>query len=626
MKRLLALFLLGACLLPLTAQEILLPLRHPHLPAAKDNNPRLLPFFDDFSALDAQQATSPWDLRGALLNGGYAPYPPTVGMATLDAFDADGNLYPTTVGTLTPADTLVSGIIRLDSVFQPFARPLGIDDSLFLSFYYLPGGGSGNLWERIGDCPDPTDSLILEFYDVATDTWQLVWGRGGEPVDSLIARTGTDWQFVSIPILDPRYLSAGFRFRFRNYCSLDNLAKPGILSNADQWNIDYILLDKERRSDNRFTRDVAFVHPAASLLRGYTAMPAVQYTPSAMADTLPVTITNLFSQELATHYGFDVYDADGRPVYSYDGGYENAPVFWPARQYQTSPAHARPPVSFAFPSSSEPQQYTILHHLREGVSGDPYSSNDTVAFRQIFDNYFAYDDGTPENGYGITSTASRICIAVRFPLTVPDTLTALDLYFNRTLHDENAYIRFRITIWDDDGGHPGNIIYQDHDNRRPQFQGFNRYVRYALEEEVLASGTIYVGLEQTGSDFLNLGFDRNNDASAHILYNTSGQWQTTILRGALMLRPCFGSRALLHISNPAPAPAVTIHTEGSRIIIDGAQGLPIAVYDPLGRLLYSADHIPLDHWQLTTDHWLLTTTPLLVRVGSHTQKIILNGR
>lgn len=41
---------------------------------------------------------------------------------------------------------------------------------------------------------------------------------------------------------------------------------------------------------------------------------------------------------------------------------------------------------------------TIEHGVREGVRGMP-PQNDTIRFTQVFDNYYAYDDGTPENGY-----------------------------------------------------------------------------------------------------------------------------------------------------------------------------------------------------------------------------------
>lgn len=571
------------------AQEALLPLRHAVATPAKADTALTLPFFDDFAT---PAAPVPWDSRGVFFNDGYAPWPPTVGMATLDAFDADGCLYPTAIGSLFFGDTLCSPPLRLDSLFEPFPRPLTVADSLCLSFYYLPGGGYGDMWERIGDCPGADDSLLLEFYDPAADRWHLVWGRGGEPVDSLVARTGTDWQHVVIPLTDSQYFAAGFRFRFRNYCSLDNAPKPGILSNSDQWNLDYILLDRDRRvAAGRTSRDVAFVHPAPSLLKEFTAMPARQYNPADLADSLPLVITNLYSEELATHYTYSLLDADGRQLDSYDGGFENAPVFWPARQYQTARAHSRPPLTFRFPADGQPAEYTVVHTLREGVSGDLHGGNDTLRGTLRLGDCYAYDDGTPENGYGITSTASRVRLAVDFPLRNADTLTAVDLYFNRTYDDGNASIRFRLTVWDDGGGRPGNIIYQDSDLRHPRFEGLNRYVRYPLEQPLpVDGGTLYVGLEQLSSDYINLGFDRNRDASARIHYLTGVEWQTSILRGALMLRPCFGASALLSAAPAAPLRG-RAWVAGGRLRVDNPDRLPVAVYDALGRTL--DPHAPL---------------------------------
>ena len=574
----------------LSAQEVLLPLRRPIPVAAKGvDSIMTLPFFDDFSSTENPLNSSQWELGGAFVNTGYAPLPPTVGMVTLDAFDSEGRLYPSTTGDLYYGDTFASYPIRLDSVFSPYERALTPDDSLYLSFYYLPGGGAGNMWERIGDCPNAHDSLLLDFYDPEAQQWELVWGRGGVSVDSLVASTGSAWQYVLIPVLDTKYFKAGFRFRFRNYCSLDGVNKTGMLSNADQWNLDYILLDKERSFDDRASRDVAFVNPAPSMLRRYRAMPARQFVPSEMATTLTMTITNLYSEELATSYGYTVYDEGGNALHEYNGGYENAPVYWPDGVYQTSAAHAFPVVDYVFPvdASSASETYRVVHHVREGVSGDPRPTNDTVIYTQVFDDYFAYDDGVAENGYGITSTSSPVRMACRFELPREDTMTAVDLYFNRTYREENSALRFLIKVWDDNNGRPGNVIYQDETRRRPQFDGFNQYVRYPLERPLTCSGILYVGLEQMSADYLNLGFDRNNDASSNILYQTGVSWQTSILRGALMLRPCFGQRAVASVED-CPAESAKIYASDSRIVIEQSRRAKVYVYDVTGRCVFSS--------------------------------------
>ncbi len=596
-----------------------MPLKHPAPLQPKSAEALTLPFFDDFS--DTTISYGLWDLGGANVNQGYAPLPPTIGMVTLDAFDADGALYPTATNQLFGGDTLTSYAIRLDSVFAPYPRELGAGDSIYLSFFFLPGGGYGNMWERLGDAPEGQDSLILEFYAPRSDTWHNVWSVGGCAADSLYAQTGSYWQFVDVLVDDTAFLQNGFRFRFRNYCSLDKVTKKGILSNSDQWNLDYIVLGAERHQGDSVSRDVAFVNPAPSLLKSYQAMPARQYALSEMKDSLSLTITNLYSEELAANYGFSIWDETGAEVHSYVGGFDNVPVYWQGNQYQSSQPHARPVLSYAFPLGMQaPTAFTVEHGVREGVIGDAHRSNDTVRFTQVFDNYYAYDDGTPENGYGVTSTSSRVRLACQFHLNVEDTLTALSLYFNRTLNDENEEIRFYITVWDDAGGQPGNIIYQDTERRKPQFSGFNRYVRYELESPLVCNGTIYVGFEQTTADYINLGFDRNNDASSHVFFLTSAAWQTSILRGALMLRPYFGQLATLGVNSLPDDSRTHIYVQDGRIVVSADQWGRVVVYDVMGREVFHAALGPSCH-SLRTD--ALPKGVYLVRVGSHAAKKVV---
>lgn len=585
MRRTTAILLLTLLCHTLAAQEVLLPLRHTAPSPTKNDTVLQLPFFDDFSNPDRSAAL--WHLGGTFINQGYAPLPPTVGMATLDAFDAQGRLYPTTTGQLFTGDTLLSRPIRLDSVFSPYARPLSPSDSIYFSLFYLPGGGYGNMWERIGDTPEPQDSLILEFYNPTTQSWERVWSTPGCSADTLFARTGSYWQFLHIPIRQSQYLQPGFQFRLYNLCSLNNNNKNGLLSNADQWNIDYVSINAGRRINDTAARDIAFVDPAPSLLKNYQAMPARQFTPDELRDSLPLVITNLFSEELATTYGYTLTDNNGQILATYNGGMENAPVYWHGHTYQTSAAHSLPPLNVNLPvgTTHQPSSYTIVHTLREGVNGDLHTQNDTIARTQTFDNYYAYDDGTPENGYGLNSTNPNVKLAYRFHLNTEDTLTALLLYFNHTYADQNNAIRFYLTVWDDNNGHPGNIIYQDRERRKPLFEGFNRYVRYLLEEPLVCSGTIYIGLQQTSADYINLGFDRNNDASSHILYLTGSEWQTTILRGALMLRPAFGHRATLAIPSTQPA-ATQAFALQNRIAIDTRQAAILTIYNLKGQTVY----------------------------------------
>lgn len=523
--------------LKVQSQEVLLPLQRGPVGRTAVKNavqPLKLPFYDDFSEERVSPAEQRWQTAGGVaLSSGKGLLPPTVGVATLDAIGADGRLYDGASSGLFAADTLCSLFIDLDS--------LDVSDSVVMSFYYLPGGGKGDLWRRIGDAPERQDSLMLDFYRACDSTWVTVWARGGIEVDSLVAQTGREWQYVAITIKDTAFFNDAFAFRFRNYCSVTESTKPGMTGNCDYWHVDYVVIDRGRTSVGEADfHDVAFVEPAPSMLAAYQAMPARQYRQSDMADSIAVTITNLFHSQLATHYGFAVLDAMGDTLYHYDGGYENAPSHEPDGSYQTAVAHATPSVGYVFPEGEGMTEYSIVHVIREGVGGDDYGWNDTIRFRQVFGSYYAYDDGTAENGYGLTSTASKVYLACRYDLTVADTLTAVDLYFNQTVDGDNETVPFNITVWSNDGGRPGTVLYRDRSARRPVMDGLNVYHRYRLENPVEVSGSVFVGFEQGNNHFINLGFDRSNDVSERIFYLTGTEWQQSILSGSLMMRPCFG--------------------------------------------------------------------------------------
>lgn len=527
----------------LQAQELLVPawsgdrgVQSSASNPAKQASVQTLPFFDDFSRETLNQ--SRWSNRQVTVANGWGLYPPTVGTATLDALDENGELYQHISSTF-PADTLLSVTIRLDSVFYPFPESISPADSLYLSFYYTPGGRQGENGGRIGDIPETRDSLSLEFYLKSSDSWVTVWSTPGKSPDDLHRETGSYWQHVMIPLTDTAWFTDSFRFRFRNLCSLDPVTTPGIIANSDQWYLDCLYLDKDRTLDDLYERDVAFVHPARSLLKNYCAMPARHYRESEMATATSTLITNRYTQAVASHYEYRVLSQDGDTLHYYDGGFENAPSFPATGNYQASQYHANPSVGFAFPADGAKATYRIEHVVKEGVLGDNFPDNDTTVFLQVFDDYFAYDDGTAENGYGLTSTSSNVFLACAFQLNAPDTLLSVRLYFNHVRDNENANMAFRIAVWQARANGPGERIYRDAVLRYPAFAGLNTFVDYQLEQPLSLSGLVYIGLEQEGGDYINLGFDRNYNHSDRLYYRIGSEWQRASVSGSIMLRPYF---------------------------------------------------------------------------------------
>lgn len=601
------------------AQEMLSPLQclpqSRHLSWKNQPSAVRLPLFDDFSA--PTLCDTLWLLpSSATITLDVSPLSPTVGVATLDAIAANGKLHPHASTNRFPSDTLCSLPIRLDG-YSPA-------DSLVLSFYYLPGGGIGKPWERVGEAPDTEDSLLLEFYRPSDSSWQAVWSAGGTTADSLFAHTGTYWQYTAIAITDPAYCDSTFMFRFRNLASLDPSPKAGRAGNGDHWHIDYVQLDANRSVAASHTHhDVAFAAPAPMLLNHYRAVPYRQYDDSLLRDSLHLSITNLFSSQLATHYTYRLLDTNGTVMHTYDGGFENAPTHLPGLVYQTAARHANPPVDFTLGPQSAPVTYTIEHIVQEGNTGDDYRNNDTVRLVLPLGHSFAYDDGTPENGYGLTSTASNLYLAYRFDLLSDDTLTAVDFFFNATLDDANANIPFYITIWRAAGGRPAAKLYRDHSRRRVDG---GRWSHYVLEQPLVCSAgeSLFVGFEQSGNSYINLGFDRSNNTADRIWYLTGTEWQQSILAGSLMIRPCFGAAAALSIT-PSDAPSVAIYPNPafSEIhIVANTAPISLWLYDSQGRQVYSGAGTTIDVRRLPAGLYLLRIAHPEGNISSH--RIIIN--
>jgi hypothetical protein len=90
-----------------------------------------LPVFDDFSRNSVVPDENKWSDNYAFINDTYSGNQITTGVATLDALDNAGRLYETASSITFEADRLTSLPIHLDYLST---------DSIWLSFYYEPGG------------------------------------------------------------------------------------------------------------------------------------------------------------------------------------------------------------------------------------------------------------------------------------------------------------------------------------------------------------------------------------------------------------------------------------------------------------------------------------------------------
>ncbi len=444
-----------------------------------------LPFFEDFSNTFIEPDPSLWIDVDAFINNNYCIDPVTNGVATLDAVDFQGSIYPGS--TLDPvsfvADHLTTGPFKLK--YLPV-------DSLYLSFLYQPGG--------LGDLPEEQDSLLVDFYSPSDTAWINVWGIPGTGLHPFKA--------VMIPITETRYLSDGFRFRFRNRASLPrNSDFEDKRANVDHWNVDYIRLDKSRFAADTILRDVAFNTPVQSVLIDLTSLPW-----SHFADARD----NVFDEKVTV--GYRNNDSISRnvtrslvleePFYgeSYTPGVPTA---------QDLPAFMDTVVEFDYFYPLDVNRgKSALVRIKASLRTDNTDPkvNDTVFYDQVFKDYYAYDDGTPEAGYGLRGQGTKnSSVAVKYFSFKADEIAGVDISFNQLRDSLNLDYYFKLIVWSDNNGVPGSILLEDEADLTPDYSThFPGFIRYYFSEPVTVSGTFYVGWRQYNQYLLNVGLDKNN--------------------------------------------------------------------------------------------------------------------
>lgn len=600
-------------LVPLNGNPVLRQMKQDGLlkmPKTKGNSYLTLPFIEDFSSeKGVYPSTAKWSDRYAFVNNSYAKNPPTLGVATLDVIDDTGAVYANASFSSFRADEMTSQFIRLDSVFSGGVRALGVKDSIYMSFWYQPQG--------LGNAPDPIDILELQFleawhidtiidtitppYDTTfVDLWNTVWSAEGQTLESFLAEKGDYFSQVLLPIQDSIYFRKDFRFRFVCYGSLADNSLPSWQSNVDHWNIDYVYLNEKRSKNDIYRKDISIVSQASSLLKTYDILPYSQYSANParhMGDSMEVLISNLDTSTVISHFDYKILDDQGTLIHQYDGGDFNLPSYY-TDGYQQYQQHAHPPVGFAYPSGSgDSLSFTTIQALSKvGAAGNIIKSNDTSRYIQKFRKFYALDDGTAEAGYGLTPSGSKL--AYRFILDNPDTITAIQIFFNHTLKGANQQLFF-LSIWDHSIYQPGDIIWRK-EGARPGFEsGLNSFYTYAIESDnpIVVQDTFYIGWVQTSDDNLNVGFDRHRNSSKETFFSVNnGRWMNSAFEGSLMMRPVFGKhqppgkensgdkKGILSLyPNPVVNHTLNLSLKESQEEI--AQDGRIEIYDISGRLV-----------------------------------------
>lgn len=586
------------CVFPLLAQEVVIDCGNPVLreysksyfskyasKVTTETDTLELPFFDDFSHSYVYPDSSKWSDNFAYINNSCGKNPVSIGVATLDALDAHGKIYASLpIGQSAISDYLTS---------QPINLRRSPADSLYLSFFYQCGGR--------GNVPEYRDSLVLQFYSVENDEWKSVWNAaGGQVMDT--------FKLVMVPIVDSIWLQKGFRFRFMNYVSISSNYEPSWQSNVDQWNLDFIILDANRNCNDTVIEDVAMVNNVGPFIKDYKTVPWKHFLhkgSSIVNDSITFSYANLQNASNNINRQYDVFDKN--ELHS----------LIPYRTYldyhcgdDSENAAAQENVSYTKKFCYYFDESTYLHEdsatflVRANIKTDIaqsreyYRWNDTVRYYQEFKNYYAYDDGSAEKGYGISGQGTaNSSLAYQFTTYMADTLYGVYIYFNQTQNDGNVKY-FYLTVWEDENGMPGDTIVS-RIGIRPVFSDkINGYAYYSLDTAVYLpeNTTFYVGWIKTTNDMLNCGLDTENDAHNHIFFNVSGYWERSIVSGALMIRPVFGYEIATDFTmvppvmvsskcNIYPNPASTEITIDSENDFSG-----IMIFDNLGRLVKESNN------------------------------------
>ena len=473
-----------------------------------------LPFFEDFSEISVLPLESRWTDGAVYINADFPINPPSIGVATFDGLDGQGNAYegidPSFFGS---ADTLSSQPIDL-SGFMP-------GDSLYLSFFYQAQGLSFEVLKA-------SDSLVLQFQN-RIGAWVNVWSSPG--------LQNTDFHIANVAVKDTSYLHDAFRFRWMNF--------QQYIGNLKQWHLDYVYMNQGRNFADTVFEDQAMVYLPPYPFSNFTHVPwkhvqksfskylrtGFEIPVSNMANSGETFTVSMRVNDNADVVGFSSLSGQSLPA----NGITN---------YNLSPNIQ------LFTNLADSSKIRLVSYLGDILGGNDVKGNDSAVREVELANYYAYDDGTAESGYGILN--SNGSVACGFDSEMGDSLRGVWIHFTQA--ERAVKTGFALTVWKKIApvGQPSanldQIIYSAESMLPVYTDTINGFHLYLLDSAVFVNGKFYVGWEQSSSFLLNIGLDRNytfNGASVpnpNIYYNVSGQWRNSTVPGTIMIRPVVGEQ------------------------------------------------------------------------------------
>lgn len=510
-----------------------------------------LPFFDDFSYSSLYPDPKLWLDNKVYINSHFPVSPPSYGVATFDNLDSSGKPYfPLSGNTNGPGDSLTSKPINLKNYISGVNTiNYSVADSVYLSFFYQPQG--------LGDVSDGTDSLVLKFKDTV-ENWITIWKTSGSKIKP--------FKQILVGIKNVRYLFNGFQFTFISYSKNTG--------NMNQWHLDYVRMKSGRSAKDTAVADIAINAVPYGPLRWYESMPYNHFKADVSYNQLDSTTAYMRNNNVATanvNYAFQAKDQLNQILL-------NIPSTSSARNVTGLSDSSEKFIEFPMNAltGNKPtvtMKYSVIansastDNLQNNYGGNN-ANNDytkTLAFR----NFFAYDDGSAEGGYGLDYASIPTgpgYAATKFQSFLPDTLRGISVYFNRSVSDVSSK-SFNLMAWKTISEPPANnmdndVILKSVSITFPTYlDTLNGFVDYIFDTAVaLPQGQFYIGWKQNTAYILNVGYDNNYQyqnkkdyRNPNLFFNMLGYWEKVAasITGVPMMRPIVGERVKTNIPGKA---------------------------------------------------------------------------
>ena len=493
-------------------------------------------FLDDFSYDAIVPPTEFWLDEDVYINRTFATDQPSLGVATFDGLDRNGRPYNS------------EGLNdRLTSTYLDLTQLSG---NVYLTFWLQPKG--------LGQSPEEDDYMVLEFKQQGGD-WEVIHEFFPEEMNLDTVPAGFFFPF-EVP---NNFKHSAFQFRFSAYNSGNGI--------DDIWNLDYVWLSNEFVTFQSNITDVALTRVPAAFTTPYTSMPwrhfdgrAADFLPesyntflfnldndqalNAGAGVLRIAEANTGIQVLQTN----LLDACCRTVFANESiGYAQAfeGLGNAIDALGNAAFDAEPRLEFEVEYN-----LTDVTNEQDGQGYESVASNNRAVTTTVFDNYFAYDDGTAENGVVVQEGDQ---VAVKYTTTVDDSLQAVQFNFPRIISNVSGQ-EFHLQVWvgELDDEPEIRMTFERPFYPSSYYDSLQAFTTYPLFGDngptavFIPAGDFYIGWEQVSPcdylDCIPVGFDRNSPAGSSALFfnNDDEGWQPFpegFLSGSLMLRPVMGN-------------------------------------------------------------------------------------